>query len=120
MAARNDVLKERLSRASDITLSVTGRKSGHMISIPIWFVFDDDTVYLLPVNGSNTQWYKNVLKDPSMRIEVGGVRADAKAVPVADAKQVSSVIQKFRNKYGAGDITKYYTNFDVAVVAEMK
>jgi hypothetical protein len=29
------------------------------------------------------------------------------------------VIEKFREKYGAGDVKKYYSKFDVAVVAEM-
>lgn len=62
--AENDALKDRLSRYREINLSVTGRKSGRTISQPVWFVLDDDKVYLLPVRGSETQWYKNVLKDP--------------------------------------------------------
>jgi hypothetical protein len=28
------------------------------------------------------------------------------------------VVEKFRKKYGAGDVKKYYWKFDVAVVAE--
>ncbi len=113
----NDSLKDRLSRYSEITISVTGRKSGRIISIPIWFVWDDDKLYLLPVHGSDTQWYKNVLKNPSMRIGARGAEAESKAVPITDAKQVSSVVDKFRAKYGAGDVKKYYSKFDVAVLA---
>jgi deazaflavin-dependent oxidoreductase (nitroreductase family) len=120
MAGGKDALRNRLSGSSEITISVTGRKSGRKISIPIWFVFEDGTLYLLPVNGSDTQWYKNVLKNPSMRIDARGAEAEAKAVPVSDAAQVKPVIEKFRGKYGAGDVKKYYTNFDVAVVAEMR
>jgi deazaflavin-dependent oxidoreductase (nitroreductase family) len=112
-------LKDRLSRYRQITISVTGRKSGRTISVPVWFVFDDGTLYLLPVNGSDTQWYKNVRKDPSLRIEARGAEAELKAVPVTNAKQVSSVIEKFRDKYGAGDVKKYYSKFDVAVLAKM-
>ena len=44
-------------------------------------------------------------------------RLKFKVVPVTDAKQVSSVVEKFRDKYGAGDVKKYYSKFDVAVVA---
>jgi len=51
MAARNDALKDRLSRYWEINISVTGRKSGRTISIPIWFVLEDDKLYLLPVQG---------------------------------------------------------------------
>jgi hypothetical protein len=117
MAAQNDALKERLSKSSEINITVTGRKSGRSISIPIWFVFDQE-LYLLPVHGSDTQWYKNVLEKPSMRIETAGAEAQFKAVAITDAKQVSSVIEKFRGKYGAGDVKKYYSKFDVAVHAQ--
>jgi len=120
MPARNDALKNRLSRTREINISVTGRKSGRLISIPVWFVLDDDKLYLLPVLGSDTQWYKNVLKKPSIRIDAGGAEAEVKVVPLTDAKQVSSVADKFRGKYGASDVKKYYSKFDVAVLAPMR
>jgi deazaflavin-dependent oxidoreductase (nitroreductase family) len=118
MPKRNDALTDRFSRYREITLSVTGRKSGRAISIPVWFVLDEDGLFLLPVQGSDTQWYKNVLKNPSMQIKAGGTRAEFKAVPVTDAKQVPHVVEKFREKYGASDVKKYYAKFDVAVLAQ--
>lgn len=117
MLAKNDALKDRLSRYREIRITVTGRKSGRAISIPVWFVFEDDKLYLLPVHGSGSQWYKNVLKNPKIRIDARGAEADLQAVPVTDAKQVKSVVEKFRDKYGASDVKKYYSKFDVAVVA---
>ena len=120
MPARNDALKDRLSRSSEINIGVTGRKSGRTISVPVWFVFDDEKLYLLPVHGSDTQWYKNVLKKLSIRIGARGAEADFDVVPITDAKQVSSVVGKFREKYGASDVKKYYSKFDVAVVAEIQ
>jgi len=119
MPARNDSLKDRLSRYREITITVTGRKSGRAISTPVWFVFEDDTLYLLPVQGSDTQWYKNVLHTPMMRIEARGAKADLQAAPVTDAQRVSSVVEKFRAKYGAGDVKKYYSKFDVAVLLQI-
>jgi deazaflavin-dependent oxidoreductase (nitroreductase family) len=115
-----ETLKDRLSRHREINLSVTGRKSGRTISQPVWFVWDDDKVYLLPVRGSDTQWYKNVLKDPSIRIDARGADAEFHAVPVTDQTRVSSVVEKFRAKYGASDVKKYYSKFDVAVVAQLR
>ena len=38
------------------------------------------------------------------------------ADPVTDAKAVKSVVEKFREKYGAKDVRKYYSKFDVAGV----
>ncbi len=120
MAKRNDALKDRLSRYRELNISVTGRKSGRSISNPVWFVLDDDKLYLLPVRGSETQWYKNVLKNPIMRVDARGTEAEVKVVPVTEAKQVSSVVEKFRDKYGAGDVKKYYSKFDVAVVVPIR
>jgi deazaflavin-dependent oxidoreductase (nitroreductase family) len=119
MAARNDALKDRLSRYREINISVTGRKSGRAISIPVWFVLEDDALHLLPVLGSDTQWYKNVLKNPMIRIDARGAEAEVKSVPITDATKVSSVVKKFRDKYGASDVKKYYSKFDVAVLAQM-
>src|SRR5882724_8152062 len=105
MPARNDSLKDRLSRSREINITVTGRKSGRTISIPVWFVFEDDKLYLLPVKGSDTQWYKNVLKNPTIRIDARGAEAKLEAVAITDAAQVKSVVEKFRAKYGA-DVKK--------------
>jgi hypothetical protein len=71
---------------------------------------------LPPLEGSGTQWYKNVLQNPTIRIDARGVGSEFRAVPVTDAKAVKSVIEKFREKYGAKDVKKYYSKFDVAVV----
>ncbi len=117
---RNDSLKDRLSRYREITISVTGRKSGRTISNPVWFVLEDDKLYLLPVQGSDTQWYKNVLNNPMIRIDARGAKAEFQAVPITDASRVSSVVEKFRGKYGASDVKKYYSRFDVAVLTRMQ
>lgn len=119
MPMRNDALKDRLSRYREITITVTGRKSGRAISNPVWFVLDEDDLDLLPVKGSDTQWYKNVLKNPSIRIDARGVESEFQAVSITDTKQVSSVVEKFRDKYGAGDVKKYYAKLDVAVVVHL-
>ena len=120
MPARNEALKDRLSRYREIKISVTGRHSGRTISIPAWFVLEDEKLYLLPVQGSDTQWYKNVLKNPSIRIDARGAEAEFQAVPITDATRVSSVIEKFRDKYGGKDVKKYYSKFDVAVLAQAR
>ena len=112
-------LKDRLTRYHQIEISVIGRRSGQTISIPVWFVLEGEKLYLLPVQGSDTQWYKNVLKNPAIRIDARGAEAELRAEPITDSAAVKSVIEKFREKYGAGDVKKYYSKFDVAVVVEM-
>jgi hypothetical protein len=114
-----DTLKDRLARYRQIKISVIGRKSGKTISILVWFVLEGEKLYLLPVQGSGTQWYKNVLQSPSIRIDARGVEEKLRAVLVTDAKGVKSVVEKFREKYGAEDVKKYYSKFDVAVVVQL-
>ncbi len=120
MPAKHSSLKDNLSHSNEITINVTGRKSGRTISNPVWFAVEGDTLYLLPVQGSDTQWYKNILKNPSMRIQAGSADAEVKVTPITDSKQVSSVVEKFRSKYGPADVKKYYSKFDVAVTAPLQ
>jgi len=119
MPTPKNELKERLSRYRQIKISMIGRKSGRTMSIPVWFVVEGEKPHLLPVRGSDTQWYKNVLHNPSIRIDARGVEAEFRATPVTDAKAVKSVVEKFREKYGTGDVKKYYSQFDVAVLVEL-
>ncbi len=71
------------------------------------------------MTGSDSQWYKNVLKVPAIRITAGTAEGEFDALPVTDAKQVSAVVEKFRGKYGAKDVKKYYSKFDAAVVVKL-
>lgn len=120
MPARKNDLKDQFSRLRELNLTVTGRKSGRAITNPVWFVLEEEKLYLLPVSGSDTQWYKNVLDNASIGIEARSTKTKFQAVPITDAKQVSSVVEKFRKKYGASDVKKYYSKFDVAVLVQTK
>jgi hypothetical protein len=82
-------------------------------------VLDGEKLYLPPVQGSETQWYKNVLRNSQIRIDARGTEAEFGAKPVTGAKAVKSVVQKFREKYEARDLKKYYSKFDVAVRVEL-
>ena len=120
MATSKNILKERLGRYRQIKISVIGRKSGRRISIPVWFVLEGEKLDLLPVAGSETQWYRNVLQNPTIGIDARGAAAEFRAVPVNGAKAVKAVVEKFREKYGASDVKKYYSGFDVAVLVRLE
>ena len=48
-----------------------------------------------------------------------GAETDFRATRVTGAKSVESVVEKFREKYGARDVKKFYSTADVAVVTEL-
>jgi hypothetical protein len=110
-----DDLHERLNRAYEITLSVKGRKSGKDIPRPVWFVHEGNTLYLLPVQGSDTNWYKNMLADPTLKISVNNKKMAVKSKVVTERNRVDDIVKKFKSKYGEGDVKKYYPKVDVAV-----
>ena len=116
---QNNELRERLSRYREVNLSVIGRKSGKNITVPVWQVVEGDKLYLLPVHGSDTQWYRNMLKHREIRIDAKGAERKLEAMPITEPRDVQAVIEKFQKKYGAQDVKKYYSKFDVAVLAPL-
>jgi hypothetical protein len=109
-------LQQRLNRASEITLSVKGRKSGKDIPRLVWFVHEGNTLYLLPVQGSDTNWYKNFQEDKTLKISVSGEEVrPTNGKPISDSNTVDDILDKFRSKYGEADVKKYYPKPDVAV-----
>jgi hypothetical protein len=104
-----------LDSVDEIGLTVTGRASGRTISHPVWFIHEGDTMYLLPVKGSDSDWYKNVLKNPTIGIGAGGAAWTGKAIPITDRSKVHEIADRFRAKYGPGEVKKYYSKLDVAV-----
>jgi deazaflavin-dependent oxidoreductase (nitroreductase family) len=107
--------EKALNNTNEIGLTTTGRNSGRESSRPVWFVRQSENLYLLPVAGSDSQWYKNVLKTPTVRLGAGDTEYSARAVPVTDPDKVDEVVESFRAKYGARDVESYYPKHDVAV-----
>jgi hypothetical protein len=113
--SRSDIY-QILDRAREIELTVEGRKSGNDIPRPVWFVREGKTLYLLPVSGSDTNWYKNMLVNPMLKLSLNGTQVlSAKGRPITDGSQIADVVRKFKSRYSEGDVKKYYTKFDVAV-----
>ena len=107
--------KDALQDRSEVELTVTGRKTGNESSRPIWFVDDGDRLLLLPVSGSESNWYRNVLKTPEIRLAADGAELQATAKPIDDGAAVTDTLEKFGAKYGEDPVQKYYPNQDAAV-----
>ena len=104
-----------LQNASEIEITVTGRTSGRTHSCPIWFALDGNKLSLIPVKGSDTSWYKNVRKTPTIRLATrGGKTLTASARLITDEAQLDKILEKFRDKYGR-NVKSYYPKYDVAV-----
>ena|SRR3989441_2985173 len=112
--ARTD-FRTALQSTNEIEITVTGRTSGRSLTYPVWFALEGEKLYLLPVKGSDTDWYKNLRKTPTIRLEARGNTFTTSARLLTDEAQVGEVVEKFRDKYGAGQVKAYYPKLDVAV-----
>jgi deazaflavin-dependent oxidoreductase (nitroreductase family) len=104
-----------LEDRNEIELTTTGRVSGKPTSRTVWFVTRGEKLYLVPVTGTDSQWYKNVVQTPSLQLAADGTQHSAKAMPVTDPGTVAQVVDDFRAKYGAQYVADYYPNPNVAV-----
>jgi deazaflavin-dependent oxidoreductase (nitroreductase family) len=110
-----DNLLNSLKKDKEIKLTVTGRKSGKPIPRPVWFVLRGTELLLLPVTGTDSQWYKNILRDPKVKISLSRQTINGKLRVMNEKRQVDEVIELFKGKYGSSDIKKYYPKPNVAV-----
>src|SRR6266699_5261966 len=90
--ARTD-FSSAVQRTNEIEITVTGRTSGRSFSYPVWFVLEGDKLSLLPARGSETDWYKNVRKRPSIRLATRGKTFKTLATSITNEAQVGEVVK---------------------------
>jgi hypothetical protein len=56
-----------------------------------------------------------VLKTPVIGLATGGTQLTARVTPITDPATVGEILDKFRARYGARDVERYYPRQDVAV-----
>jgi hypothetical protein len=106
----------KLDKACEITLSVKGRKSGQDFPWPVWFVNEGNTLYLLPLQGVDTNWFNNIQAEPTLKIAVDNDgETTVRGTPITNSSGVASIVKKFRSKYGEGNVKRYYPKTDAAV-----
>ena len=108
-------LKSALQDANEVDLTVTGRKTGNESSRPIWFVVEGDKLLLLPVGGTDSNWYRNLQKTPTIGLRADGAELRTDAEPTEDPGVVDHVAHVFGEKYGADRVKEYYPNLNAAV-----
>jgi deazaflavin-dependent oxidoreductase (nitroreductase family) len=102
-------IRDALRDRREVELTVTGRKSGRESTRPIWFVEEEDRLLLLPIHGSDTGWYRNIVATPEIRLAADGAEVQVTARTIEDADAVAEVVEKFKEKYGIADrVEQYY------------
>jgi deazaflavin-dependent oxidoreductase (nitroreductase family) len=101
-------LKDALRDRDEVELTVTGRRSGEERTTPVWFVQDGERLLLLPIHGTDTNWYRNIAKTPEIRLAADGAELRVTAKTVEEADAVADTVERFGEKYGADRVAEYY------------
>ena len=98
--------REDYSTVQYLYLTTTGRKTGLAREIEIWFVAHAGRFYILAEHFHRTQWVRNILADPRVRVRLNGREFTATARVLdehTDASLYRLAQQLEREKYGWGD-----------------
>jgi deazaflavin-dependent oxidoreductase (nitroreductase family) len=98
---KNDMnsLLPRLAEESYCYLTTTGRVTGKPHEIEIWFGLRDNTIYLLSGGKDKSDWVRNLLKNPSVKIRIARKTYNATARLVTDEKEEMMARNMLADKY---------------------
>jgi deazaflavin-dependent oxidoreductase (nitroreductase family) len=89
---------KRLAGKHTTTLTHYGRKTGRPHEVTIWFVLDDDKLYIGTAN-VNRQWVRNLQKTPKVTLFIGDETFEGNARFLADRSEHERAMAAIRRKY---------------------
>lgn len=95
-----------------------GRKSGKVFVTPLLYLRDGADVVIVASQGGrpeHPQWYRNLVADPDVFIEIGSERRPVHAV-VADAEQRARLWPKLVELYADFDTYQSWTDREIPVI----
>lgn len=90
---------EKVADQSTLEITTIGRKSGKPHTKPIWFVYDQDRLYLQAGKGGKTDWYRNLKKNPQMTLKIDTLTFNGRAKFITDPEETERIHGLFRSKY---------------------
>jgi len=109
-------LRNILKESSEVTITVTGRKTKKRFSTPVWFILEgEEKATLVPTKGSDNDWFKDLVRNPQIELRVGDIAITSKATLVRDSIRVEKILNEFKAKYKTMWSESYYTKRDVFV-----
>ena len=108
-----------LASESYCYLTTTGRVSGEPREIEIWFGLDGDTLYMLSGGRDRSDWVKNLIREPEVRVRLGDRVFEGRARIVSDGDEDARARRLLLEKYSpgySGDLSEWgQTALPVAV-----
>lgn len=99
MTDDNPLLSPPLADEAYCYLTTTGRVTGKPHEIEIWFGLVSNTCYLLSGGRDRSDWVRNLLKNPSVTVRIGGQTFRAAARIVTDEEEEMTARNLLADKY---------------------
>jgi len=96
-----------LDRHAVIDLTTVGRVSGRLHTIEIWFAHRESTIYLLSGGGDRSDWVRNLIRFPVVRVGVGSGEYVGMGRIVTDPQEDRMARDAVHDKY-AGSFDECY------------
>jgi deazaflavin-dependent oxidoreductase (nitroreductase family) len=83
-------------------LTTTGRVTGEPREIEIWFGVDGSRLYMLSGGRDRSDWVKNLMREPRVRVRIAGRTFDGTARIVSDPDEDARARALLFDKYSPG------------------
>jgi hypothetical protein len=79
--------------ASVLLISYTGCKSGKEYTLPVQFACENHTIYIVPGNPNKKTWWRNLRREPAVKLWLSGKSRTGRAVVLEGNHQVGLITQ---------------------------
>jgi deazaflavin-dependent oxidoreductase (nitroreductase family) len=76
-----------------LLLTTIGRKSGLPRVTPLQYEEVEGQIYVASARGRQADWYKNILRNPNVRVQIRQREFDATAEPVTDPARIADFLE---------------------------
>lgn len=82
-----------------LLLTTTGRKTGRSHTIGLQYELINGNYYVGAADGINADWYRNILKNPTVQIQVGAQIILAVAETITEAEKITDYLEYRLNRH---------------------
>jgi deazaflavin-dependent oxidoreductase (nitroreductase family) len=82
----------RLSRLV-LLLTTTGRKTGLPRTTPLQYEIVDSVIYVASARGKEADWFRNVIANPRVKVQIKDEQFEAEAEPITDPARIADFLE---------------------------
>lgn len=75
-----------------LLLTTTGRKTGRARTTPLQYEITGGTLFVASARGPQADWYRNILANPCVQVQIGPHAFQATALPIAEPTEIADFL----------------------------